>query len=165
MDSRGRAFFQRLPALRLLLRSGRLLENVSREVFTHPEIVRCGINTTLVVNASIIVNVISAGRVHWVSADSSFNLSPEDSRIEAAACSSILNECLLIVMFHRRPANATYDESHYGGLNGSRRKDRGQQRLRFTVKKIVDVAVSRNHYEGVGQSGTRNKSALPFRSY
>ncbi len=59
-------FFQRLPALSLFLIRVRLLKNVSGVVFIHLEVVRCGGVTTLVIQASVPVDVISAGCVQWV---------------------------------------------------------------------------------------------------
>lgn len=64
MNGRGRTFFQSLPALRLFFRGVRLLEDVGPEVFTNPEIVRCGFDTALVISAGIAVDVILAGRIH-----------------------------------------------------------------------------------------------------
>lgn len=69
MDGSDWAFFQRLPTLRFFLRSARLLEDVSGEVFVHPKIVRRCINTTFVVKTGITVDVIPARCVQWVSAD------------------------------------------------------------------------------------------------
>ena len=80
MDGCGGTYFYCLPALCLFLRSAGLLEDVSGEVFTHLEILWCDLNTTVVVNAGINVNVIPARRVQWVSADFITHL---DSRFDS----------------------------------------------------------------------------------
>jgi hypothetical protein len=73
MDGHDRAFFQRLPTLRLFLGGARLLEDVSAMVLIHPKIVRRRMDTIFVGNAGITVNVIPAGCVQRVFADFSLH--------------------------------------------------------------------------------------------
>ena len=69
MNGRDRTFFQCLATLRLLLGSLWLLEDVGGEMFVHLKIVRCSLNTQLMIDAGIAIDGVPAGCVQWVSAD------------------------------------------------------------------------------------------------